>query len=530
MKKRLWAVLLGVLIALSVSACSGDGNYGAISVSGRQDTSYTVYSNGGSAVQYGNYVYFINGNRGYDDADGTANIWGDVVKGALYRAELSGTKDGSEFTVTANADTGLEFVTSKGLDSEENIVDIVDVQLIAPKTIGTSGYAGGIYIFDDYVYYASPNNQQNKEGVVQANKIDFFRTKLDGSRTQKIFTTTEDSASNPYGFYKYDGSVYLVVLDGTTLKSVKIGSRKHRVTQIAEEVTSVVIPERPVYYAGINENGVENFVYYTRVEDERTGTTLECARPDGSERFTFHNSATASIDAVRDGLVYYRTVYNSTETSVCYTNLHSQLLDRSETYEAAPAYPGDVSGTVVTKTTTTIDGYTYTFRPDSRYDGDEVFFLYATSAGIFYESTNKSDPVQIYSGTANVKLVDIDGSEVYFTDSDDTNIVYSTNLFTPADEKDTARITLTGDTTIAGPGLDIVAGYLVYFADYDDSAADYTFFYKLHDVEIAGDDSREALFVGVVDPDDVTVADDTTDDSTDTSTETSTDTSTDTAA
>ena len=247
MKKRIWAVLLGVLIALSVSACSGDGNYGAISVSGSQDTSYTVYSNGGSAVQYGNYVYFINGNRGYDDADGTANIWGDVVKGALYRAELNGTKNGSEFTVAANADTGLEFVTSKGLDSEENIVDIVDVQLIAPKTIGTSGYAGGIYIFDDYVYYASPNNQQNKEGVVQSSKIDFFRTRLDGSRTQKIFTTTEDSASNPYGFYKYDGSVYLVVLDGTTLKSVKIGSRKHEITQIAEEVTSVVIPERPVY-------------------------------------------------------------------------------------------------------------------------------------------------------------------------------------------------------------------------------------------------------------------------------------------
>lgn len=518
MKKRIWAVLLGVLIALSVSACSGDGNYGAISVSGRQDTSYTVYSNGGSAVQYGNYVYFINGNRGYDDADGTANIWGDVVKGALYRAELVGTKNGAEFTVTADADTGLEFVTSKGLDSEENIVDIVDVQLIAPKTIGTSGYAGGIYIFDDYVYYASPNNQQNKEGVVQSSKIDFFRTRLDGSRTQKIFTTTEDSASNPYGFYKYDGSVYLVVLDGTTLKTVRIGSRRHAITQIAEDVTSVVIPERPVYYAGINENGVENFVYFTRAVDERTGTTLECVRPDGSERFIFHNSATASIDAVRDGLVYYRTVYNSTETSVCYTNLHSQLMDHSETYKAAPAYSADMSGTVVTKTTTTINGYTYTytFRPDSL--GDEIYFLYTTSAGIFYESTAIADPVQIYSGTANVQLVE--GNDVYFTDSTDTNIIYSTNLFTPADQKDTARTTLTGNTTITGPGLDIAAGYLVYFAAYDDSASDYTFFYKLDDVEITGDDSREALFVGVVDPDDVTVADDTTDDSTDTSTDT----------
>ena len=522
MKKRILAVLLGIMIALSVSACSGDGNYGAISVSGKQDTSYTVYSNGGSAVQYGNYVYFINGNRGYDDADGTANVWGKVIKGALYRAELNGTKssDGKEFNIAKDETTGLEFKSAKGLNSSDEIVDIIDVELIAPKTIGTSGYTGGIYIYDDYVYYASPNNQQNKEGVVQSSKTDFFRTKLDGSKTQKIFTTTEDSADKPYGFYKYNGSVYLVVLDGTTLKSVKVGTRKHEITQIAEDVTSLVIPERPVYYQGIDENGVENFAYFTRSVDERTGVTLECVRPDGEERFIFHNSSTASIDAVRDGLVFYRTVYEQTQTAVCFTNLHDELTERSESYKADPAYTEQLSGTVVTKSTDTLSGYTYTyaFRPDSL--GDNVYFLYTTSSGIFYENRSLNDPVQIYSGTANVKLVDVDDSTVYFTDSDDTNIIYSTNLYTPASDKETARLTLTGNTTITGTGLDIAAGYLVYFAAYDDSAADYTFFYKLHDIEVGGDDAREAVFVGKVDPDEITVEEDT--EETDTSSDSTT--------
>ena len=60
----------------------------------------------------------------------------------------------------------------------------MNVQLIAPKRIGTSGYKdGGIFIYDDWVYFASPNNEKNKAGAVQYNKTDFFRPKPDGSKS-----------------------------------------------------------------------------------------------------------------------------------------------------------------------------------------------------------------------------------------------------------------------------------------------------------------------------------------------------------
>lgn len=500
MKKKIWAILFGIIIAFSFTACSGDGSYRSISVGGeKQDTSYTVYSNGGTAVQYGNYVYFINGNRGYEDASGQENVWGEVVKGALYRAQLIGQKNGNDFTVTGDASTGLDFTSVKGLDYDENIINVVNVQQIAPKTIGTSGYAGGIYIYDDYVYYASPNNQQNKQGVVQASKTDFFRSKLDGSNTIKIFTTESDSASSPYGFYKYGGSVYLVVLDGSVVKSIRINDRKNEVMQIATGVSGMVVPERPVYYPGIeNTYGVENFVYFSRAvndnDTQRAGTVLECMRPDGSERFIFHaDGQTASIDAVRDGLVFYRTVKAKLQTAVNYTNMHDRFMQESPSYKANPKYTANLQGEVISRETSTLTGYKsiYAFRPDADQDANNnvVYCLYATANGL-YLSIGGVEDRQIYSGAASVKLVA--GNEVYFTDSDSGTTLFVTNLYTSAADKEAAADTVATDVKVAGAGLDIVGEYLVYFGKLDEYAADYTFFHKLNGVV-----GQKAQFVGV---------------------------------
>ena len=104
MKKKniVISIILALTLAMSVFAFAGcgDNSYGgSVKVEGTQDTSYAVHSNGGNAVQYGNYIYFINGSASYEDTDGKNNVWGDVVKGALYRAELVGDKNGAEFDV-----------------------------------------------------------------------------------------------------------------------------------------------------------------------------------------------------------------------------------------------------------------------------------------------------------------------------------------------------------------------------------------------------------------------------------------------
>ncbi|MDE7395484.1 MAG: hypothetical protein K2M95_05150, partial [Clostridiales bacterium] len=122
MKRKFIPILLCLCIGLTCSlfGCGGE-KFSKIKVNGSQDTSYTVYSQGGMAVQYGNYVYFINGYSGYEDTDGKNNNWPSVVKGGLYRAELRGTKEGGEFNITpADSESvvtaGLEFVSGKGTD------------------------------------------------------------------------------------------------------------------------------------------------------------------------------------------------------------------------------------------------------------------------------------------------------------------------------------------------------------------------------------------------------------------------------
>ena len=62
---------------------TGCGEDGSASASGK------VYSNGGTVVRYGDYVYFINGIPDYTDENGNTNVRGDVVKGGLYRAKIA---------------------------------------------------------------------------------------------------------------------------------------------------------------------------------------------------------------------------------------------------------------------------------------------------------------------------------------------------------------------------------------------------------------------------------------------------------
>lgn len=529
MKKKILVILLALIIAvLPLAGCSGD-SYSSIPVVGQQDTSYAVHSNGGNAVQYGNYIYFINGTAGYTDENGTANVWNKVVKGALYRAELLGSKNGAEFNIAGeySAVTGdyLEFTYTQGKDYDENDIDVINTQLIAPKVIGTSGYAnGGIYIFDDYVYYASPNNERNKAGTVQFSKTDFFRTSLDGRTTQKLFTSAEDTADKPYAFYKQNGKVYLVVLDGTTLKSIVIGSRKvEDVLQIAENVTAAYLPVKSDYTPDMNTNGVEDFVYISRAVEstdmQKSGSILEFMRPDGSERTIFlSNGETSSIESVRDGLVFYRTVYNKTNTVIAYTNLHDFFMGENEDDDGvakvnSPTYKAyedslaasdkrtHVYGVALNVTNLADYTYTYAFRPNAAQDKNSnvVYVLAATASEVRLFSTIGRSQV-IYSGAATIALVD--GNYAYFSDGAEDNQTYRINIFETNEsaEKVSERTVIT-----SGLPVDVCAGYVVYFGKIDDYASGYALFNKLPGKGIAGTD---AVFVGVRSEEDIPDEDD----------------------
>lgn len=542
MKKKLIPILVCLILAASLAlvGCGGD-SFSRIKVTGTQNYDYTVYSNGGMAVQYGNYVYFINGTSGYEDTDGKQNSWPNVIKGGLYRAELSGTAGSTkgEFVISANPDAangGFEFVSTVETDSEGNKSDVVNVQRIAPKRIGTSGYAnGGIFIYDNWVYFASPNNEKNKSGNVQTTKTDFFRAKLDGSDSQKIYTTSKSgNESNPYAFYKYNGAVYLVAQDGTDLISVKVGKKPGNKVTIAQNVTSVVLPYSETYYKGMSENTLNHFVYVLRAvgdkDSQKTGNVIEVMRPDGKEGGVLHSQEKAdTIEAVRDGLLFYRTTDDSNNTLIKFNSLHDFLMDEGN--DISPSYRAyhsrlasyvDEYGNYLDTTSdeqkaeyeanarVQFDGTLLSTKNASDYTSTYCFRPAGERSDLVYMLGIKSDSVELRS---NLKIeadlnavtvcdeaityVGVKGGYLYFTAD---NILYRTAWDKKAGDKsdEEKRIQVSDDAVTANNfNGDYCAGYIVYTADVNSLADGYTFFRKIN-----GPEGSKATFVGRIISDD----------------------------
>lgn len=521
MRKKFLALL--IIICLSVCPLIACGEtLGRVNVEGKQDESYAVLSNGGSAVQYGNYVYFINGYRGYDDDDAKDNNFGDVIKGALYRAELKGVDvnrkwttyygpntgfDYKTFAPVADDETGLEFISSKVnyvdgyekdddgeyvLDDDGNYietsheVDEIDVQTIAPKTIGSSGYEqGGIFIFDNFVYYASPSNLKNKGGDVEVNKNVFFRTRLDGQVTEKIYSCKNDTASSPYMFYNQGGKVYLTVLDGDNIVSVAMSSKKiYDKKIIAEDVTAAYFPNKEIYFKGIGTNGAEDFVYFTRdVDDDdaqRNGNVLEMIRPDGSERIeVFSNGFGTEIVGVHNGFLFYK-VNNELGVRVAYTNLHNALMMKDEngnyfspTYAAAPQNKGEENGIALS-----VDGMEsftkiYCFRPNP--NSNQTYALCETSDGLMLYCNNKR--TVIYNSSVTVRKIDYANNMVYFNSSAQ---LYAANLYDGYENSEVISVSSNMNTSVTFK-VDVFGEYVLYYTTLDEYAADYAVIKKLDD-------------------------------------------------
>ena len=552
MKKKILATLIAaLLICVPLIGCSE--SYNSDPVDGVQDTSYVVMSNGGSAVQYGKYVYFINGFRGYTDDDGDQNYWGKVDKGGLYRAELVGedadyeymtsygvVKKLKTFKSAFNAETGYDFVTQEETivtgyrkdkdgkiiydDNDEPIpveekVTFAKVDRIVSKTIGTSGYAnGGIFIYNDRVYYASPSNKQNRDGSFDVNKTMFFSTKLDGTDTKLLYTTKNDSTSSEYAFYYQGDKVYLTVHDGTSIISVTVGDRKvEAVKEIAENVSAVLFPVNDIYYKGIDTNGVEDFVYFTREIDEndrvRSGNIVVAMRPDGSERgevlATGNNITLRSVGA---GYLFYEEARNGGNV-ISYTNLHESFMGGtykthdesgkevevvvepiSPSYEKAykqkidevnAAYEGNKdsylkllehqSGDALNIENITSYTGIICFRPDRR--SNEVYSLCYNANGIFlYDGVEMKC---IYSGSVN-SVFTVKDNNVFFCDSNGG--YYVTNAYTLAEDNEVFTLGESMNTT-ATFKLDVMGDFVVLVGEVDEYASDYAFFIDLDRIE-----------------------------------------------
>lgn len=238
MKKKLIVVAailaLIVICATSLVACNP---YKWNSIGGGNPNA-DAESNGGYVVNQGNYLYYINGYEG-SDAD---NTWGKPVKQSIVRSEIK----------------------------EDGTVDNSTTKVVVPKLIYNSYNKGGFAIFKEWIYYATPNNDRDKNGTASTTDTDFMRTKIDGSVTQRLGKINTRSAQ--YLFTKerviYFTSNTISYIDFSGMKTNKNikDAKGAKEGVLAENVSSVAWSyQSDVIYYTKTMSGEESYKNYNQL-------------------------------------------------------------------------------------------------------------------------------------------------------------------------------------------------------------------------------------------------------------------------
>ena len=214
---------LVLMICCLFAACTENTKWDTVNT----DTTYTaVSSNGGVAVQYGNYLYFINGYVGAS----ALNTFGSVKTGAVCRVEIKKDNDGK---------LSLDYDT---------------FQVVVPKNVyGSDTTNGGIYIADGYIYYHTTSVDKNSKREYKTDEGVLMRTKVDGTGTETLKSFSDNST-----VFRIVGN-YLIYTDkdedsNNLLKAIKLSD----LSDITVESNNVIA-----------YNFSENYLVYTTYNTER---------------------------------------------------------------------------------------------------------------------------------------------------------------------------------------------------------------------------------------------------------------------
>ena len=227
-------VALGILLVAGCSDGHTDKALGGDMFTGE------VKSNGGFAVEKGNYIYFINGAEG----NTAENDYGTPVKGAISRISVE------DYKARKYSNTDI----------------------VVPQIAYSGNHSAGIFIYGDEIYYGTPSTAKNVDGAVQNDKLEMQSTKLDRSKTSAPYITFDDL----YCEYRYvqaeDGTVYLLYIatgeklydeDSGVTNIHSLNTKTGKNTLLAYNVDSYLFDA---------ENKTNTRIYYTmKVKDYASG-------------------------------------------------------------------------------------------------------------------------------------------------------------------------------------------------------------------------------------------------------------------
>lgn len=278
MGKKLLLTVSLIMISLMIFTGCNSMKWGPVTGAKGSDP---VSSNGGFLIEKGDYIYFINGAAAYTED----NTFGTPIQGALLS------------------------VPKNDLSAEPSVV--------IPKLMVAGDKTSGVYIFGDWIYYATPSTGKDKTGTVQSAYLDFCRTKLDGTKTEKFFHLSTNTLV--YRFVEVDDTVFVVYHDTNTIYTYNTKTEE-RLT-LAEGIGTYAFSAdenyQYVYYTKVvvldEENSVRanyNKVYKCKV-GETGGSEILSGVPKGEANpgATSSTGLIFTIISHEKGVLYYSCAY-----------------------------------------------------------------------------------------------------------------------------------------------------------------------------------------------------------------------------
>ncbi len=219
-KKLIGVALAGTMMLGALAGCS-EKNYQGDKLDGFDATAEVKQgTNGGFAVQKGDWIYFINGHEDYT----ATNEYGEVVKGALLRIK----------------------------EDDLKAKDYSKTDVVVPMLFVAQNFDAGIYIYGDKVYFATPTTDKDLDGNTENTWLDFKSAKLDGSETMKGNYFRLGNNAVQYRFVEENDVVYCLYVQDGALYSYNTET----------DVTTTLVKGASNYY--FDESNAENpNVYYT---------------------------------------------------------------------------------------------------------------------------------------------------------------------------------------------------------------------------------------------------------------------------
>ncbi len=407
MKKYIFAILMCICsVTFLLAGCGSKG------LEGGPASSDPVIGNGGFAVIKGDYLYYANAYSSQTNVAYNSNGYGDETLSALYRTKLSETGD-----IQVDEDGN-----PKG------------AELLAKQIIGFE--QSSIYIFGDYIYYATPATLKDDTGALVTGLLTFHRIKLDGTSHKQVGSIK--TVVTDFAFAQIGDNVVISTLSDNTVKTIIVNKKGGTSSKtIASNVTSAVLPRGVV-----SEGTVDATIFFSQavtLKDDGVidGNKVCKASPFGGDAIdVFKDGKTYTLNGISNGRLYFteNSIMRSTDLN---GGINQYAYNALESYKALPTTSGD-SGIVATITSGDYNRIVYCEATqtgsssvkvlvDGVASSKKLTILYVTSTNVVYSDGTAVMSKAIFNNNAPTTLSDTlvtTIGEKTIVDFDDDNIFF----------------------------------------------------------------------------------------------------------